>query len=202
MYPWILVPGIQGFCRPGSLGPDLGPVLESSETLILDFTMTHTRYGRSIQHTTGQLTLIRSLEGAPEPDGVLQKVVWDKIRHCRQNYLHQPDPITFMPLVVDTSDRIYDDFNRLLFLHAHREASVLTNELPEEPDQFRFLRATCLTNLKGSVGLILAKQSTMRISIPFDLSSRPFIPLPCFIRSRRPISLLTPSLVLFPPCSD
>ena len=25
-------------------------------TLILDFTMTHTRYGRKIQHTTGQLT--------------------------------------------------------------------------------------------------------------------------------------------------
>ena len=25
-------------------------------TLILDFTMTHTRYGRSIHHTTGQIT--------------------------------------------------------------------------------------------------------------------------------------------------
>ena len=161
--------------------------------------MTHTRYGRSIQHTTGRLTLISSLEGDPKSDDVLQKVVWDKIRHCRQNYLNQPDPIAFMPLAVDTSDRIHDDFNRLLFLHAHRESSALVNELPEEPDQFRFLRATCLTNLKGSVGLILAKQSTMRISIPFDLSSRPFIPLPCFIRSRRPIALLAPSLDLCPP---
>jgi hypothetical protein len=68
-------------------------------------------------------------------------------------------------------------------------------------NQFRFLRATCLTNLKGSVGLILAKVSVMRISIPLDLSSRSFIPLPCFIRSRRPIPHLSPSLVLFPPCS-
>ena len=48
-------------------------------------------------------------------------------------------------------------------------ASALANELPEEY-QFRFLRATCLANLKGSVGtvgLILAKESVMRISTPF-----------------------------------
>ena len=44
-----------------------------------------------------------------------------------------------------------------LFLHAHREASALANELPEESDQFRFLRAACLANLKGSLGCILAK---------------------------------------------
>jgi hypothetical protein len=91
--------------------------------------------------------------------------------------------------------------NLLLFFHVHREVSILVNELPEESDQFRFLHANCLVNLKGSVGLILTKESTMRISILFDLSSDSFIPLPCFIRSRRPIPLLTPSVVLFPPCS-
>ncbi len=48
------------------------------------------------------------------------------------------------------------------------------------------------------MGLILAKASTMRISIPLDLSSRPFIPPPCFTRSRRPTTLLTPSLVFLP----
>ena len=37
-------------------------------TLILDFTMTHTRYGRSIQHTTGQLTHTRRSDGVPDPD--------------------------------------------------------------------------------------------------------------------------------------
>ena len=80
-----------------------------------------------------------------------------------------------MSVAVDTSDRIYDDFLRLLFLHTHREASVLTNDIPEESGHFRFLRAVCLANIKGSVGLILAKSSAMRISIPLDLSSRPFI---------------------------
>jgi hypothetical protein len=43
-----------------------------------------------------------------------QKVARDKILHYRQICLHRPDPIMFMPVAVDTSDRIYDDFNRLL----------------------------------------------------------------------------------------
>ncbi len=121
-----------------------------------------------------------------------------KIRHYRQLYINRPEPIAFMPVVVDTAGRIYDDFSRLLFLHAHREASALVNEIPEESEQFRFLRAACLANIKGSVGLILAKVSVMWISIPLDLSFRPFIPLPCFMRSRRVTPLLDPSLVFSP----
>ena len=109
-----------------------------------------------------------------------------------------PQPITFMPVAVDTSDRIYDDFLLLIFLHTHREVSPLTNDIPEESGHFRFLRATCFADIKGSVGLILAKGSAMRISIPFDLSSSPFIPLPCLIHSRRPTTLLGPSLVFSP----
>ena len=104
----------------------------------------------------------------------------------------------FLPLTVDTSDRLYDDFIRLLFLHAHREASAIAHELLEEWDQFRFLRSACLSNLKGSVG---SKALVMRISIPLDLSSRSFIPLSRFIRSRHPTPLLAPSFVLFPPRS-
>jgi hypothetical protein len=73
-----------------------------------------------------------------------------------------------MPVAVDTSDRIYDDFLRLLFLHDHREASALANDIPEESGHFRFLRAACLANCtKGSVGLILAKASD--IGFPYRL---------------------------------
>ena len=146
----------------------------------------------------GQLTHTRRSDGAPEPDGALREVARAKIRHYRQLYINRPDPIAFMPVAVDTSGRVYDDFSRLLFLHTHREASALSNELPEESDQFRFLRAACFANIKGSVGLILAKASDMRISIPLDLSSRSFIPLPCFMRSRRATPLLVPSLVFSP----
>ncbi len=100
-----------------------------------------------------------------EPDGVLKTVVRGKIRHYHRLYLNRPDPIAFLPVTVDTSDRVYDDFSRLLFLYAHREASALANELPEVSDQFHFLRVACLSNLKGSMGLILAKASSMRISV-------------------------------------
>ena len=94
-----------------------------------------------------------------------------------------------------STGRLYDDFILLVFLHDHREVSVLTNELPEESDQFRFLRTACFANLKGPVGLIMTKTSDIR-------SSRSLIPLPRFIRSRRTTPLLAPSLVLFPPSSD
>ena len=103
--------------------------------------------------------------------------------------INRPDPIAFLPLAVDTSGRLYDDFIRLLFLDAHRQTSALANEIPEESGQFRFLHAACFANLKGAVGFIMVKASVMRISIPLDLSSRSFVPLPCFIRSRRPTPL-------------
>jgi hypothetical protein len=44
--------------------------------------------------------------------------------------------------------KLYGCFSWLLepfqanFLHAHREASILAGELPEESEQFRFLRAS------------------------------------------------------------
>jgi hypothetical protein len=162
--------------------------------------MTHPRYDRSLLNLNGQLTNTRRTDGTPEPDGVIKVVTRRKIIHYHQLYIDRTDPI-FMPVAVDTSVRIYDDFLRLFFLHAHREASALANDIPEESDHFRFLRAACLTNIKGSVGLILTKVSAMRISIPLDLSSGPFIPPPRFIRSRRPTTLLTPSLVFSPLCS-
>ncbi len=104
----------------------------------------------------------------------------------------------FLPIAVSTSGRVYEDFARLLFLHAHREASILAGELPEESEQFRFLRASRLAYLKGSVGLIIAKASAMWVTIPIELSTRPFIPLPRFFNSRRVPPLLNQSLVLIP----
>jgi hypothetical protein len=98
-------------------------LLPPSRTLILDFTMTHKRYGRSIQHTTGQFTHTRRSDGVPELDGSLQKVrsdgvpeldgslqkvTRDKIRHYRQIYLDKPDPISFIPF--ETSSSTFNSF--------------------------------------------------------------------------------------------
>jgi hypothetical protein len=121
---------------------------------------------------------------------------WIEKRFYHQLYINRPDQIVFLPVAVDTTGRLYDDFSRLLFLHANHETSSLV--IPEESDQFRFLRATHYANIKGSVGLILVKDSDMRISIPLDLSSRSFIPLPRYLRSRLPLPHLAPSLVFAP----
>ena len=136
--------------------------------------------------------------GAPQPDGDLKNSARIKTRHYRQLYGDRPEPIVFLPVAVSTSGRVYDDFVRLLFLHAHREASILAGELPEQSEQFRFLRALHLVNLKGSVGLILAEVSAMWVTIPIDLSTWSFIPLPRFFNSRRVSPLLNQSLVLIP----
>ncbi len=79
--------------------------------------MTHPHYGRSHVHPIGQPTNIRRSDGAPEPDGALKVVA------------RKP---------VDTSGRIYDDFLRLLFLHGHREASALANDIPRNLVTFVF----------------------------------------------------------------
>jgi hypothetical protein len=71
--------------------------LPPPRTLILDFTLTHTRYDSSHVHTTGQLTNISRSDGAPELDGTLREVARTKILHYRQLYLNRPDPIAFLP---------------------------------------------------------------------------------------------------------
>jgi hypothetical protein len=53
--------------------------LAPPRTLILDFTLTHTRYGSSHVHTTGQMTNTRCSDDVPELDGTLREVVKKKI---------------------------------------------------------------------------------------------------------------------------
>ena len=79
--------------------------------------------------------------------------------------MDRPGTIVFLPVTVNTSGHVYEDFTRMLFFHVHREVSILTGELPEESVSHRKL-----DNLKGPVGLILPKVSEMRVTIPIDLS--------------------------------
>jgi hypothetical protein len=80
------------------------------------------------------------------------------------------------------------------FFHVQRETSILVGELLEESEQFRFLWTSRLANLKGSVGLILTNASGIRVTIPIDLSTWSFIPLPRFFNSRRVSPLLDVNL--------
>jgi hypothetical protein len=104
----------------------------------------------------------------------------------------------FLTIVVSTLGRVYEDFERLFFFHVYREGSIFAGELPEESEKFRFFRSSRLTNLKGSVGLILAKDSAIRVTIPIDLSTWSFMHVPLFLNSRRLSPLVNQSLVLIP----
>ena len=74
---------------------------------------------------------------------------------------------------------------------------ILTGELPEESEQFRFLLVGHLTNIKVSTGLNLAKASIMRVLFPsICLHVLTFLYL--VFNSRHTPPLLNPSLVLFP----
>jgi hypothetical protein len=115
----------------------LATIFNTTRSKITTATGTHSSH----VHTTGHLTNTRRSDGEPELDGALREVVRTKILHYRQLYINRPDPIAFLPDTADTTGRVYDDFSRLLFLNAHREASALANEIPEESGQFRFLRA-------------------------------------------------------------
>ena len=117
--------------------------------------MTHDRFGRSNLHTNGKLTHCLRSTGAFQPDGALNNAARIKNNHYRQKYTELSEPVVFMG-VSSSSGRINEEFLLLMFLHAHRDASALAGELPEELAQFRFIRAACLTNLKVSIGLMLA----------------------------------------------
>ena len=66
---------------------------------------------------------------------------------------------SFFMTVSSTSVRINEKTLVFAFLHANREVCVLVGELPGESDQFRFIRSVCLDNLKGSLGLMLSKDT-------------------------------------------
>jgi hypothetical protein len=136
----------------------------------MHFTRTHVRFGRSHLHHFGQLTHTRRPDGTPDPDGALKEAATITIRH-RNIYLSRPDPIAFLPLAVDTSGRLHDDFISLLFLHAH-----------------------------GDHGESIGMRISIPLCNTLDLSFRPFIRLPRFIGSSRPTPLLTSVFLLSGTC--
>ncbi len=170
---------------------------------VKDFTMTHISLGSSHLHPMGQLTNTRRSDGSPDPDGVLKKVTRIQIRHYRNVTFNHPDRIDFIPLVVDTTGRLYDDFIRLLFM-------LTVKHLP-------WLRMNCQRNRISFVSLEVRVSLIWRVLLVWLWSkcrlcwfqspwtshlgvSFRFL-VTRFIRSRRHTPLLTPSLVLFPPCS-
>jgi hypothetical protein len=80
-----------------------------------------------------------------------------------------------MSAIASTSDRLHNEFVRLLFLQAHRETdrffAASGVQLPQtDRGQFHFRRAAFSQQLKSKVGLALAKAAALRINLNLDLN--------------------------------
>jgi hypothetical protein len=78
-----------------------------------------------------------------------------------------------MSAIASTSGRLRSEFVWLLFLQAHREtdrffAASGVQSAQSTSGQFHFHRAAFSVQLKGKVGLSLAKTSTLRINLNLD----------------------------------
>ena len=89
-------------------GEDNG--LLTSLRLMLDVTITHDHYGRTIQYTSGALTYKISSNDSPHPDGDLKNETRKKIIHYRQVYavpwISLTQSSSFIPVPVNTSGRV------------------------------------------------------------------------------------------------
>ena len=163
----------------------------------MDVTMTHDRY--TTQHTNGTLTHRMISRG--DPDGDLK--MWSRRKYSITTNC------TLISLIRQSSWLLPWTLRAACTMTLSVWFScMLIVRLVLWPENCHFCGQRNLTvfafcELHVWITLsALAKASAMRVTIPLDLSTRAFIPLPRSFHSRRTPSLLTPSLVLFSQLSD
>jgi hypothetical protein len=141
-------------------------------SLVLDLLITHDRVGSSTDPTlNGQLRYPNNLVQS------LNDTSTDKIRKYRVDYNNNPpNTVSFMPAISSTSGRLHSKFVRLLFLQAHRETDrfiAASGVLSVQSDRgfFQNRRVTFSVHLKSKVGLALAKEAALRITLNLDGAS-------------------------------
>ncbi len=113
-----------------------------------------------------------------------------KIQHYRRLYGGRPDPIQcFHASCSEHFGTLVPWLDSLVLLVHSSWGSYPVIELPEESGQFRFLCDVSSAHLKGSVGLILANASTIRVSM-WVHSSRPLHSVLHSTSSIHPLSTL------------
>ena len=138
-------------------------------SLVLVLRIVHDRVGSSTDPTlNGHLKYPNNL------DQSLNDAAADKIRKYRADYNNRPpSAVSFMPVIASTSGRLHSEFVRLLFLQAHREtdrffAASGVQSAQTTSGMFHFRRAAFAQQLKGKVGLALAKEAVLCINLNLD----------------------------------
>jgi hypothetical protein len=138
---------------------------------VLDLRIAHDRVGSSADpNLNGHLKYPNNL------DQSLNDASVHKIRKYRADYNNRPpSPVSFMTVITSTSDRLHNEFVRLLFLQVHREtdrffadSGVQLPQTNPSGQLFHFRRAAFLTQLKSKVGLVLVKTVVLRINLNLD----------------------------------
>jgi len=123
---------------------------QAGRSLVFDLIIAHDRFGSSSHvRQNGLFTHPQDL------DGPLRVAAQRKINAYGQQYADNQN-ISFLPAMVSTSNRMHDEFLRLIFLKAHQEteahftadAAGMSSQ-NYQTDVFRFKRAAFLQSLKS-----------------------------------------------------
>ena len=136
--------------------------------LVLDLRLPHERWGSSADPN-----LNGNLHYPNDKDRSLNEAATNKIRKYRTDYNNRPpNTISFMPAIASTSGRLHSEFVRLLLLQTHRETdrffAASGVQSAQSTSGFHYRRAAFLQQLKGKVGLALAKAAALRINLNID----------------------------------
>ncbi len=135
---------------------------------MLDLRIAHDRVGSSTDpNLNGHLKYPNNF------DQSLNEAAADKVRKYRADYNNRPPSVvSFMPTIPSTSGRLHSEFDRLLFLQAHRETDrfyATSGVLSAQSDRgFYHHRAVVSAQLKSKVGVALAKAAALRITLNLD----------------------------------
>jgi hypothetical protein len=138
-----------------------------------------------------------SLSHPQDLDGPMRVAAQRKTNAYKQTYADNQN-ISFLPVIMSTSNRMHGEFLRLLFLQAHRETEAHftaagMQSQRNQTESFRFKRAAFYQDLKSKVGLAAAKAAALRINLnvqgcsivaaPMHAPSRTSLFLPCFFHT-------------------
>jgi hypothetical protein len=149
---------------PGYLANESDPV-----SLVLDLRITHDRLGSS-----SDPSLNGKLHYPHNTDWSLNVDVDDKIRKYHTDYRNNPpNTVSFIPTIPSTSGRLHCEFVRLLFLQDHRETDRFFSTsgvhlVQHDRDQFHFRHTVFTQQLKIRIGLVLVKETVLRITLNLD----------------------------------
>ncbi len=138
--------------------------------MVLDLRLAHDRFGSSSDPTLNGRLHYNDI------DKSLSEAGNDKIRKYRVDYNKNPtNTVSFMPVMTGTNGRLHSDLSDFYSYRLIGKLTVFFAASGVQSAQsnlgatyFHFRRTTVLNQLKSKCGLLLAKASTLRVTLNLD----------------------------------